>query len=95
MTRSLPATPATSTTSTYLPVALVESTYTDRYGARSAKAPCPYCQRHHTHGWPPDQDDVGPRRSHCGAGEYEVTGAGSAPHMAEHPARRRPVGGAA
>jgi hypothetical protein len=61
-----------------LPAAPVESGWTSRQGNRCVRARCPFCRRLHIHGWPHSQPDVGHRVAHCGAGDYEVTGADSA-----------------
>jgi hypothetical protein len=74
------------------PVARVESGWTGRYGNRCVRARCPYCLRLHIHGWPLEQDDVGGRSAHCGAGDYMVVDAGSAPHDDDRPAAQRAGG---
>lgn len=38
----------------------------DRRGVRLVVVRCPFCSRQHTHGWPPESEDVGTRLAHCG-----------------------------
>ncbi len=39
--------------------------HTGRDGIRTVTIVCPHCGKEHRHGWPPGQQTIGARLSHC------------------------------
>lgn len=52
--------------------ARVDHVAVDRHGRRTVRVLCPFCDEHHRHGWPPDDEATGHRTAHCGAGDYAI-----------------------